>query len=200
MAGRVLVGLLFGLAVWQIGAGLYIPAKAMLAQYLLQDAWRQTLAGTKRAKPWPWADTWPVGRLRAPQHGVDLMVLAGASGASLAFGPGHLHGTPAPGQAGNSIIGGHRGTSLGFLQHVHNGDPFVLETPDGGAQTFKVTGSSIADSSRPWVSPDVPHPMLTLVTCYPCDAIATGGPLRYLVFAEAVRITGKDSSPIAGGG
>jgi sortase A len=183
--GRILVALLFGLAFWQIGTGFYIPAKAMLAQYLLQDAWRETLAGTERAKPWPWADTWPVARLRAPEHDVDLMVLAGATGASLAFGPGHLHGTPAPGQAGNSIIGGHRDTSLSFLQHVQTGDLFVLDAPDGSVQTFKVTGSVIADARRPWSGPDVPHPMLTLVTCYPFDAITTGGPLRYLVFAEA---------------
>jgi sortase A len=187
------VAVLLGLAAWQIGAGLYIPAKAMLAQILLRDAWRQTLAGAQRAKPWPWADTWPVARLRAPEHDIDLMVLAGASGARLAFGPGHLLGTPAPGQPGNSVIGGHRDTSLGFLRHVKTGDLFVLGLPDGNARTFKVTGSTIADARKPWLSPEPPHPMLTLVTCYPFDAIAPGGPLRYLVFAEATD-TGNPAS------
>ncbi|MEE2971475.1 MAG: class GN sortase [Pseudomonadota bacterium] len=187
------IAVLFGLAAWQIGSGLYIPAKALLAQLLLHDAWRQTLAGVEQAKPWPWADTWPVARLRAPEHGVDLMVLAGASGASLAFGPGHLLGTPAPGHPGNSVIGGHRDTSLSFLRHVKTGDLFVLELPDGSTQTYKVTGSATADARRPWPSPDVSHPMLTLVTCYPFDAITPGGPLRYLVFAEATD-TGNPAS------
>jgi len=177
--------LLASLALWQIGTGLYIPAKAVLAQILLQDAWAQTLAGARRVKPWPWADIWPVARLRAPRHDVDLMVLAGAGGASLAFGPGHLHGTPPPSAPGNSVIGGHRDTSLNFLRHVEPGDFFVLELPDGRAQTYQVTGSTIADARKPWSGPVVSHPMLTLVTCYPFDAIAAGGPLRYLVFADA---------------
>ena len=29
--------------------------------------------------------------------------------------------------------------------------------------------------------------MLTLVTCYPFDALVAGGPLRYLVFAKAIK-------------
>lgn len=180
----ILVALMI-MAVWQIGIGLYIPAKALLAQVLLHEAWRQTLAGAIQAKPWPWADTWPVARLQAPQYDVDLMVLAGATGASLAFGPGHLHGTPAPGATGNSVIGGHRDTSLNFLHRVRNGDRLIVETPDGRRLTYRVTGSAIVDARQPWSGPDVPYPMLTLVTCYPFDAIVPGGPLRYLVFAEA---------------
>ncbi len=41
-------------------------------------------------KPWPWADTHPVARLIAPAQDADVLVLAGASGRTLAFGPGHL--------------------------------------------------------------------------------------------------------------
>ena len=32
---------------------------------------------------------------------------------------------------------------------------------------------------------DTPVPTLTLVTCFPFDAINPGGPLRYVVVAEA---------------
>ncbi len=173
------------IGLWQLGSGLYIPAKAMVAQVLLHDAWRRTLAGTTQAKPWPWADTLPVARLRAPAHGIDQIVLAGASGRTLAFGPGHLDGTPMPGTPGNSIIGGHRDTSLAFLARVAVGERLIVETADGGRVAYRVTGHRVVDARRPWPSPDVAERRLTLVTCYPFDAIVPGGPLRYLVFAEA---------------
>jgi sortase A len=178
--------LVAAIGMWQIGAGLYIPAKALLAQVLLRDAWARTRAGETHAKPWPWADTWPVARLRVPAHGIDQIVLAGATGRTIAFGPGHLDGTPLPGAPGNSIIGGHRDTSLAFLEHVNIGERLTIDTADGSSVTYRVTGHRIVDASRPWPSPDLTERHLTLVTCYPFDAIVPGGPLRYLVFAEAV--------------
>ena len=43
--------------------------------------------------------------------------------------------------------------------------------------------------SRIFASSNIPRdtavPTLTLVTCYPFDAINPGGPLRYVVVAEA---------------
>jgi sortase A len=33
-----------------------------------------------------------------------------------------------------------------------------------------------------------PQPTLTLITCYPFDAIAPGGPLRYVVRARALKV------------
>jgi len=48
-----------------------------------------------------------------------------------------------------------------------------------------VTGHRVVDARRKWPSPDVAEKRLTLVTCYPFDALMPGGPLRYLVFAEA---------------
>lgn len=181
----VLAAGLAAFALWQLGSGFYIYGKAMLAQYLLQDAWQRTLAGEQRVKPWSWADTWPVARLRAPGHGADLIVLAGASGRTLAFGPGHLDGTPPPGAEGNSVIGGHRDTSLRFLARLRPGDRLVLDTPAAQGIAYRVLGSEIADARRPWSAPQLPARTLTLVTCYPLDAVVPGGPLRYLVFAEA---------------
>ena len=80
--------------VWQLGLGAWIHAKAMLAQSLLETAWSETLRTGKEVKPWPWADTWPVARLTVPRLGIRRIVLAGASGSSLAFGPGHFFHPP----------------------------------------------------------------------------------------------------------
>jgi hypothetical protein len=37
--------------------------------------------------PWPWAYTWPIARLMLPFKEIELIVLNGAYGRSLAFGP-----------------------------------------------------------------------------------------------------------------
>ena len=66
---------------------LWIPAKALLAQHLLESAWQKNLAGETAARPWPWADTSPVGVLEIPELGLRQIVLEGASGRNLAFGP-----------------------------------------------------------------------------------------------------------------
>ena len=107
--------------------GLWIPAKAALAQVLLDEAFARGQAGEPRATPWPWSDAWPVARLRSPRHGSDLVVLSDASGRSLAFGPGHLSGTPLPGDPGTSVIAGHRDTHFAFLRRLEPGDALLVE-------------------------------------------------------------------------
>lgn len=178
--------LLLATGAWLVAGGGWIYGKAALARVLLLDAWEQTLAGGVRVRPWPWADTWPVARLRFPAAQRDTIVLAGAEGASLAFGPGHVDGTPPPGAPGNSVIGGHRDTSFTVLGALRDGETLSLQTADGRWRTFSVTGRAIADARKPWHPPLPPegHAMLTLVTCWPLDAIVPGGPMRYLVFAE----------------
>ena len=104
---------------WFIGQGTYIHAKALLAQVLLEAAWLETRHGIKEVKPWPWADTWPVSRLSVPSLGVSRIVLAGASGQSLAFGPGHLFSSAEPGEQGNVIIAGHRDTHFTFIKNIY---------------------------------------------------------------------------------
>src|SRR5882762_7872122 len=85
----VFIALLVALGTWELGRGAWIQAKAWLAQSLIAHAWTRTLSGERQAKPWPWADTWPVARLTVPRLGIERYVLAGADGAAMAFAPGH---------------------------------------------------------------------------------------------------------------
>lgn len=173
---------------WQVGHAGYIYAKAYLAQVLIADAWARTHAGEPEAKPWPWADTWPVARLRAPAQDEAAFVLAGANGRTIAFGPGHMFGTPLPGEPGNSVIGAHRDTHFAFLQRVRIGDLIEVDTPQGRTVRYRVTDTRIVDKSDLRVLEQPDHLReLTLVTCYPFDAIRAGGPLRYVVQAREVR-------------
>ena len=177
---------LLALGFWNLGQGAYIPAKAWLAQELMQRAWLRVTAGEDRAAPWPWADTWPVARLTAASRGVELIVLAGGSGRTLAFGPGHLGASALPGEAGNSVIAGHRDTHFRFLEYVEPGERIEIQTVDGSRHRYEVVGADIVDSRNGSLVLDTDLPMLTLVTCYPFDALEAGGPLRFVVTAKAL--------------
>ena len=181
--------LLAAVGLFHLGGGAWIYAKAALAKTLIADAWDETLKGGVNIRPWPWADTWPVAKLDFPTRGKQTTVLAGANGATLAFGPGHLDGTAAPGNPGMTLIAGHRDTSFTLLGDLTLDDPVRLQTADGGWQDYRVTGTAVVDASNPW-TPQSFEPggsMLTLMTCWPLDAIVAGGPMRYLVFAERER-------------
>lgn len=180
---------------WQIAQGGYIQAKAWLAQSLLQSAWRHTRTGAGPVPPWPWADTWPVAQLRVARLGVDQVVLAGASGRTLAFGPGHMAGTAAPGGAGNSVISGHRDTHFRFLRNLRLGDRIELIPPMGDGLMYAVVSAEVYDQSDLWLL-DQGQNLLTLITCYPFDALLPGGPGRFVV--RAVPLT--DADPSAGVG
>ena len=169
---------------FQFGQGAYIYAKAQLAQVLLERAWQRTLAGETAVKPWPWADTWPVARLIARAQGADLLVLAGASDRTIAFGPGHMDGTPLPGGAGNSVIGGHRDTHLAFLRDVKRGETFTIERANGGRTDYRVTDLDVLDKRDTWVTKNEGPSRLTMITCWPFDALRAGGPQRYVVIAK----------------
>jgi sortase A len=183
---RVLCVTLVGLAVGFGVAGGRIYAKAWLAQRLLHRAWAATQAGGGPVKPWPWADTWPVARLSIPDRRIDLIVLADASGRSMAFGPGVVAGSAPPGAAGTTVLSGHRDTQFRFLKDLVPGDRIHLETADGKRHDYAVTNTLVVDAQNVEILWDTVDSRLTLVTCFPFDAIMPGGPLRYVVQAERI--------------
>ena len=168
------------------GHGVYIYIKADIAQLLLNNAWQKTKLSQQAIKPWPWADTWPVARLWVPAQHEQMIVLAGDSGRTLAFGPGYHFGSALPGQAGNSIISAHRDTHFHFLKYIHLGDEIYVENNRGQHKRYLVTQAKIIDTRTTHLTIDNDQDGLTLVTCYPFDAIIPGGPKRYIVYASAV--------------
>ena len=177
---------LLALGGWQFGRGAWIQAKAWLAQVLIAQAWQRSLAGEPRARPWPWADTWPVARLSVPSLGIERYVLEGADGAAMAFGPGHLRGTALPGERGNSVIGGHRDTHLAFLLALRAGDEISVQTRNGSRARYAVRDTQVVDRRDLWVARQEGPAHLTLVTCFPFDALRAGGAQRYVVRAYAI--------------
>lgn len=179
------VGLLVLFGVWQLGQAGWIYAKASLAYHLIERAWDDVKQGESHARPWPWADTWPVARLWVPKHDIDQFVLSGASGRTIAFGPGHMGGTALPGARGTSLIVGHRDTHFRFLAKLNLGERLFVTDRDGRRHAYSVSDTKIIDSRTTKLQlGDAPG--LVLMTCYPFDAMVPGGPLRYLVFADEV--------------
>ena len=187
------------IALQQLGSATMIKAKAWLAPLLIEQAWQATLSRDGApVKPWPWADTWPVARLRAPAQGIDLLVLAGDSGNALAFGPGHA-GTSAPlGSDGLAVIGGHRDTHFAFLRQLHDGEVLQLQLPDGRQRRYRVAARRVVDAERESLPATTAGEALLLVTCYPFNSLRAGGPLRYAVRAVPASTPLPAGRPLAG--
>lgn len=160
---------------------LWIPLKAEVAQVLLERAWVRAVQGDTRARPWPWADTSPAGILELPGRGIRQIILQGASGRNLAFGPTAIGGVDQP----DLVLSGHRDTHFSFLGDVLPGEQVTILTP-GGLREFEVVQLDVVDSRDRLLVLDPGANRLTLVTCYPLDATTAGGPLRLVVTAKAV--------------
>ena len=171
--------------VLSFGEGTRIYLKAILAQILLQNAWSQTKDGEQTVRPWPWADTYPVARLEVPSLDADMIVLAGSTGPTVAFGPGHMLSSARPGENDNTVIVGHRDTHFNFLKDIAIGERILLATPDGQTHRYLVSETEVLHQSSTYVLEREGIKVLTLITCWPFDAIVPGGPLRYVVRALA---------------
>ncbi len=164
------------------GQAVWIKAKAVVAQVLLERAFTETVTTGRPVKAWTWADTRPVARITSPRLKKSAIVLAGGSGEAMAFGPGHLAGTPAPGDPGTAVIAAHRDTHFRFLKDLRHGDVLTVTREDGLIFRFRVAGTKVVRWDRPDIDVNAAGHNLALATCWPFDA-TTRGPLRYVVNA-----------------
>jgi len=180
--------LLIIVGAYQMGTGLWIVAKAKLAQYFIAQAWQATLVDKKRHRPWPWADTYPVVELSIKKD--TWYVLADANGRNLAFGPTHLTSTPILGEIGNSVIVGHRDTQFNSLKTLKVGD--IIEVKNiKGTSHYQVSDLRITQlrqlSLWQWDNTDEANQStLTLVTCYPFDSLKPNPTQRFIVTAVKI--------------
>lgn len=193
---RIIVVICLASAVITLAIGFWIPAKAAVAQYLLERAWDKEQSGLAESKPWPWADTSPIARLSIPDLDASWIVLSGATGRTLAFAPAHMDGSAYPGADGVTVIAGHRDTHFAVLAKLQAGMEILTEDTDGELHRFRVTSLEVVDSTTTAIRLDAESPRLMLTTCYPFDAVTPGGPLRYVVLADALKrgVDGQDNT------
>lgn len=173
-----------------LGWGLWIPAKAALAQTLIAAEWHRALAaGTPPGAPWPGADFTPLAHLAVTfgdGRRAEWVVLNDAGGRALAFGPGHVAGSAPPGGPGVSVLGGHRDTHFRALAAARIGNTIAVTNADGSVTRFRVVAARVVDARTTAIDATAASgPRLMLVTCFPFDAAVPGGPLRWVVVADA---------------
>ncbi|MBP1883461.1 class GN sortase [Sinorhizobium mexicanum] len=168
-----------------IGKGFYMKAKAELSQVLLRNTFEEQLRGAADGRPWPWADFETEAEISAPRINRSAIVLAGASGEALAFGPAWLANTPLPGDEGTSVIAAHRDTHFRWLKDVNPGDLLVLTRKDGRRFIFRAGEGRVARWDESGINASASGHHLALATCWPFDAVKQG-PMRYIVNAELV--------------
>ncbi len=190
--GKIAVAFLSIAGSLALAWGSYIPAKAAVAQLLLNRAWEETLATGERVKPWGWADTWPVARLSIA--GETYIVLADAGGQSLAFGPSHVSGTALPGEAGTSVISAHRDTQFSGLAELEPGDRVTVEGVDGEIHDYRVWQSLVLSEPVLKLPVDSSGRRLVLVTCWPIGALDPSPEQRYAVLLDEVEQTSAQAS------
>ena len=168
----------------RLAAGAVVPAKAVVAQVLLERAFDRSLRAHAPQKPWPWADMMPVARVVMPRLGITRIVLDTGSGQAMAFGPTLLPGGARIGAPGVAVLAAHRDTHFRVLEQVRTGDAIRVERVDGSVRTYRVTGAQIVRWDRFAVA-DTPFSELALSTCYPFGGLSRG-PLRYVVRAVEI--------------
>jgi len=132
--------------------------------------------------------------IRIPKIDLDVAVLEGVRRRDLKKGPGHLTGSPLPGQPGNSVISGHRttyGAPFGSLAELATGDRIEVETALG-VHVYEVQeapercrnedGLCVVKPTDLWVTEAREDAWLTLTTCHPKFSARR----RLIVFAKLV--------------
>ena len=166
-----------------IGQGAIIPAKARLAQILLERAFAQSLATHQPTRAWPWADAVPIARIRVPRLGVEEIVLSGGSGEAMAFGPTLMPGSGPLGERGTAVFAAHRDTHFVFLKDVRPGDLIELEEVSGRTTRYRALAGRVVRYDGFGVVRESGHPSIALATCWPIGATGRG-PWRYVVTAD----------------
>ncbi len=171
-----------------MASAIYIPAKAALAQVLLQRAWVRAQQGEKNVRPWPWADVTPIAEIEIPSLSERIIVLEGASGSAMAFAPGHMHNSAAIGKGGTAIIAAHRDTHFRDLGLLKTGDLIGTATADGRRAIYRVVATRIVRADASGLDPSdkgSTGSRLALVTCYPFIGLLHSK-WRYVVLADRI--------------
>lgn len=190
LAFYALGGVLFVYAGWRYGSA-FVAREQARAKWAASTARAEVVRARRAALPTvgvgaPAVLGAPVARLLIPRLGLDEIVIEGVGARELNVGPGHLPGSPLPGESGNSIISAHRDRQFHGLDKLAVGDTAYTETQQLRA-TWVVTRRRIVDRETPALF-STPGPTLTLTTCWPVRYIGPA-PDRLIVTATPVRVT-----------
>jgi sortase A len=123
----------------------------------------------------------PVARLVIPKIDLDEIVLEGVDSEELNAGPGHLPGSPLPGERGNAVISAHRDRHFKHFDAIGVGD--TITTESGARQDrWVVISTRVVDANAPAIV-RTRDTTLTLTTCWPIRYVGAA-PERLIVTAK----------------
>jgi sortase A len=143
------------------------------------------LASAARSMPRPLAlEQGVLGRLDIPRLKISAIVAEGTDAKLLKRAVGHISGTALPGRPGNVGLAGHRDTFLRGLGEARENDVIRFVTLRG-TYSYRVEWGAVVEPGRVDVLDSTATPSMTLVTCYPFQAIGPA-PQRFVVRARQV--------------
>jgi sortase A len=155
----------------------------------LADARRElrseALAYRRRAHPGD-----PIGHIRIPHIGIDMVLVDGTDHESLKKGPGRDPRSFMPGEGELVYIAGHRTTYLAPFSHIDSlraGDSVTLSMPYA-TLVYSVTGHRVVTADDVSVLKSHHHESLELQACHPRFFASH----RYIVFAKLVAVHMRD--------
>jgi sortase A len=173
----------------------WMPAKAWLAEKLIQHSWHYFQQTGQVLKPWPWADTHAIASLKFIRLQKEVIVLDGGDPSTLAFSAGAI----APFNKTFSylpfVVAGHRDSHFSFLPAVRMHDIISLADESGEIKLYQVDSIEIIDSQTQQINSSAKNiapntnttAELILITCYPFNALSAGGSLRYVIKARPLK-------------
>lgn len=176
------VGLILAVVGWQVNATLWTTHADRVGHALIRQvrvAQRSGSAASCSVQPGG-----PQGLLEAPAIGLVAPVEQGTGNGVLSVAVGHDPSSVWPGVAGNAVLEAHDVSYFVDIDHLAPGDTIRYTTPCAtyffAVQAHRVVqqGSAVYDTAAP---------TLTLVTCWPTDALWFT-PDRYLVTASETKV------------
>jgi len=169
------------------GAQFQSTAKERFHHHAEQPAPAKVEPAPSKVEPAPPARGGPMALVTIPRIGLSTVVLEGAGAGELKRGPGHISGTPLPGEGGNFAVAGHRDTFFRPLRLIRVND--LVDVSSAGREfRYRVASTEIVTPKDAGVLASTGCDTLTLVTCYPFDFVGAA-PRRFIVHADCETCT-----------
>ena len=190
---------------WQVRATLWTTHSNRVGQSLvkkLENARRQAAKNTTKATKGtavppcvtPASTGGPTGLLVIPAIGLTAPVEDGTDDAQLNVAVGHVPTSVWPGTNGNAVLEAHDVSYFVNINQLKPGDTISYETPCT-TYTYVVQSHQVIQQGSPVYN--TPSPTLSLVTCWPTNALWFT-PSRYLVTATEVQQTPNKGAAVVG--
>ena len=134
ICGLALLGMGVVLALFLVYEFAFTGFRESRSQRALLPVFEQRLATGTFGDPTAPVPNGPVALLQIASIGMHQIVVQGSSPSDLKQGPGHMPGSPLPGEFGNSVILGHNrlyGGPFGGIDSLHKGDTIIAVTGQG---------------------------------------------------------------------